>query len=121
MERRGSCIGRILGEYAGCQQQPEFYFDTNFFIMTLPNKDYGVDSKGLAEENKGFSEETFTDAQAELEQFCKKVLEALLTAKGKTIEWVRKLFRRYQLSAPLNANNMASLFEIFVVSASTLI
>ena len=38
MERRGSGIRRILNSYIDYAEQPEFYSDEYFFIVTLPNR-----------------------------------------------------------------------------------
>ena len=38
MERRGSGIRRILNSYVDYTEQPEFYSDEYFFIVTLPNR-----------------------------------------------------------------------------------
>ena len=38
MERRGSGIRRILNSYIDYTEQPEFYSDEYFFIVTLPNR-----------------------------------------------------------------------------------
>ena len=38
MERRGSGIDRILNSYVEVGQKPTFYSDSDFFIVTLPNR-----------------------------------------------------------------------------------
>ena len=38
MERRGSGIDRILNSYVEVTQKPTFYSDSDFFIVTLPNR-----------------------------------------------------------------------------------
>ncbi|WP_418927708.1 ATP-binding protein, partial [Dysosmobacter sp.] len=38
MERRGSGIDRILNSYVEVAQKPTFYSDSDFFIVTLPNR-----------------------------------------------------------------------------------
>ena len=38
MERRGSGIRRILNSYVDYAEQPEFYSDEYFFVVTLPNR-----------------------------------------------------------------------------------
>lgn len=47
MERRGGGIGRILSGHAECDRQPEFFSNSDFFVVTLPNKGFDPKSKGV--------------------------------------------------------------------------
>jgi ATP-dependent DNA helicase RecG len=132
MERRGSGIGRILGGYMDFEVKPEFYSDPDFFIVTLPNKGYGIESnaenaKSNAKQQESNVElgETVTfyesEAEQELSAFRTKAENAMPSAKNSSIERIVEMFRRYRCEYAFNRNNVADSFGITPIRASSVI
>lgn len=146
MERRGSGIGRILGGYMDCEQKPEFYSDPDFFIVTLPNKGYGVESAvkndqialetgeskvcigesqcfdGESQFYQGESQLSESDRLSlELKEFRQRAEKQMPTQRKTTVDKIADMFRRYRYEYPFNRNNVADAFSVDVQYASELI
>ena len=65
MERRGSGIDRILNSYVEVAQKPTFYSDSDFFIVTLPNRSVATPAQVSMESVASDSEKVSTLMQAE--------------------------------------------------------
>ena len=102
MERRGSGIDRILNSYVEVAQKPTFYSDSDFFIVTLPNRSVATPAQVSMEsvasgeesaETSAESAETSTvlhgmSTDAEVSELCKRLDNTRLTAstKERTLE-----------------------------------
>ena len=60
MERRGSGIDRILNSYVEVAQKPTFYSDSDFFIVTLPNRSVATPAQVSMESVASDSEKVST-------------------------------------------------------------
>ena len=139
MERRGSGIGRILSGYAGCDRQPEFFSDPDFFIVTLPNKGFvdgqaeqtGESMLGKKESmvNAGESivnaeENQISEADkltVEMKKFEVRFKSAMAPVRSDTVGRALEMFRRYGYEYPFNRNNVADSFGVRLPYASVLV
>ena len=64
MERRGSGIDRILNSYVEVAQKPTFYSDSDFFIVTLPNRSVATPAQISMESVASGAESTETSAES---------------------------------------------------------
>ena len=136
MERRGSGIDRILNSYLEVTQKPDFYSDTDFFLVTLPNRSIAVPAQ-LTLEDMDFSEENFATSPRNFATFPenfatspenfasqqykklqdmerKKFQDSLkpLPLNKKTKSRVEALFYRYGYEYSFHSNNAADVFGI---------
>ena len=136
MERRGSGIDRILNSYVEVAQKPTFYSDSDFFIVTLPNRSVatpaqismesvasGAESAESAE-TSAESAETSTafhgmSTDAEVRELSERLDSTRLTAstKERTIE----LFKRYRYQYQFRSINVAQLYGVQKSRASSII
>ena len=136
MERRGSGIDRILNSYVEVAQKPTFYSDSDFFIVTLPNRSVatpaqismesvasGAESAESAE-TSAESAETSTvlhgmSTDAEVSELCKRLDNTRLTASTK--ERTLELFKRYRYQYQFRSINVAQLYGVQKSRASSII
>ena len=133
MERRGSGIDRILNSYVEVAQKPTFYSDSDFFIVTLPNRSVAtpaqismesVASGAESAETSAESAETSTvlhgmSTDAEVSELCKRLENTRLTASTK--ERTLELFKRYRYQYQFRSINVAQLYGVQKSRASSII
>lgn len=133
MERRGSGIDRILNSYVEVAQKPTFYSDSDFFIVTLPNRSVAtpaqismesVASGAESAETSAESAETSTvlhgmSTDAEVSELCKRLNGTRLTASTK--ERTLELFKRYRYQYQFRSINVAQLYGVQKSRASSII
>ena len=133
MERRGSGIDRILNSYVEVAQKPTFYSDSDFFIVTLPNRSVAtpaqvsmesVASGAESAETSAESAETSTvlhgmSTDAEVSELCKRLDNTRLTASTK--ERTLELFKRYRYQYQFRSINVAQLYGVQKSRASSII
>ena len=78
MERRGSGIDRILNSYVEVAQKPTFYSDSDFFIVTLPNRSVATPAQ--------ISMESVETQPAKVSASSKKVATSTLEVATSTLE-----------------------------------
>ena len=140
MERRGSGIGRIRSAYSGCERQPEFYSDLNFFIVTLPNRGK-AENKTEHEENSisyhGSQSDIYLTQtnvsvganfpaeiipiDPEIEEFRNRVTATMSSAMPHSISRLIEMFKRYRYTYSFNRNNVADLYGVSTIRASSII
>ena len=137
MERRGSGIDRILNSYVEVAQKPTFYSDSDFFIVTLPNRSVATpaqismesvasDSEKVSTSEKKVStspldvstskEKVSTLMQAEAKRDKEiadfsKMVDTLPLANS-TKAKITKLFKKYGYRYTFNTNNVENVFEV---------
>ena len=133
MERRGSGIDRILNSYVEVAQKPTFYSDSDFFIVTLPNRSVATPAQVSMEsvvsgaesaETSAESAETSTvlhgmSTDAEVSELCKRLDNTRLTASTK--ERTLELFKRYRYQYQFRSINVAQLYGVQKSRASSII
>ena len=133
MERRGSGIDRILNSYVEVTQKPTFYSDSDFFIVTLPNRSVAtpaqismesVASGAESAETSAESAETSTvlhgmSTDAEVSELCERLNGTRLTASTK--ERTLELFKRYQYQYQFRSINVAQIYGVQKSRASSII
>lgn len=137
MERRGSGIDRILNSYVEVAQKPTFYSDSDFFIVTLPNRSVATpaqismesvasDSEKVSTSEKKVStspldvstskEKVSTLMQAEAKRDKEiadfsKMVDTLPLANSTKVK-ITKLFKKYGYRYTFNTNNVENVFEV---------
>ena len=130
MERRGSGIDRILNSYVEVAQKPTFYSDSDFFIVTLPNRSVAtpaqvsMESGAESAETSAESAETSTafhgmSTDAEVRELCERLDNTRLTASTK--ERTLELFKRYRYQYQFRSINVAQLYGVQKSRASSII
>ena len=126
MERRGSGIDRILNSYVEVAQKPAFYSDSDFFIVTLPNRSVATLAQVSMEsaETSAESAETSTvlhgmSTDAEVSELCERLNGTRLTASTK--ERTLELFKRYRYQYQFRSINVAQLYGVQKSCASSII
>ena len=133
MERRGSGIDRILNSYVEVAQKPTFYSDSDFFIVTLPNRSVATPAQISMEsvasgvesaETSAESAETSTafhgmSTDAEVRELCERLDSTRLTASTK--ERTLELFKRYRYQYQFRSINVAQLYGVQKSRASSII
>lgn len=132
MDRRGSGIDRILNAYMAADGKPEFYSDSDFFLVILPNR--GIDAsttlipadshKNVATSGKESatsvkesatpvkeSATSATDRQDVERETFRQELEKLPLA-SKTRQRLEALFHRYGYTYPFHSSNVSDVFGI---------
>ena len=133
MERRGSGIDRILNSYVEVAQKPTFYSDSDFFIVTLPNRSVAtpaqismesVASGAESAETSAESAETSTvlhgmSTDVEVSELCERLNGTRLTTSTK--ERTLELFKRYRYQYQFRSINVAQLYGVQKSRASSII
>ena len=133
MERRGSGIDRILNSYVEVAQKPTFYSDSDFFIVTLPNRSVATPAQVSMEsaasgvesaETSAESAETSTafhgmSTDAEVRELSERLDSTRLTASTK--ERTLELFKRYRYQYQFRSINVAQLYGVQKSRASSII
>ena len=136
MERRGSGIRRILNSYIDYKDQPEFYSDEYFFIVTLPNRSEAHSAQTeleLVVENatmqQSFDKTQLSSRKTQLsvEEKEKKEMEKWLKCRAekifneKTFEKLLILLEKYGSEYYFNRITIANAFGISENAASRII
>ena len=136
MERRGSGIRRILNSYIDYTEQPEFYSDEYFFIVTLPNRSEAHSAQTeleLVVENatmqQSFDKTQLSSRKTQLsvEEKEKKEMEKWLKCRAekifneKTFEKLLILLEKYGSEYYFNRITIANAFGISENAASRII
>lgn len=143
MERRGSGIRRILNSYIDYTEQPEFYSDEYFFIVTLPNRSEArsaqMELELVAEhatmqqssaktqlsagKMQQFSDKTQLSAEEKEKEELKKWLEcrAGKNFNKKTFKKLLVLLEKYGSEYYFNRITIANSFDITENAASRII
>lgn len=129
MERRGSGIRRILNSYIDYTEQPEFYSDEYFFIVTLPNRSEARSAQmelELVAENATMqqsSAKTQLSAEEKEKEELKKWLEcrAGKNFNKKTFKKLLVLLEKYGSEYYFNRITIANSFDITENAASRII
>ena len=129
MERRGSGIDRILNSYVEVAQKPTFYSDSDFFIVTLPNRSVATPAQISMESvasgaESAESAETSTvlhgmSTDAEVRELCERLDSTRLTASTK--ERTLELFKRYRYQYQFRSINVEQLYGVQKSRASSII
>ena len=143
MERRGSGIWRILNSYIDYTEQPEFYSDEYFFIVTLPNRSEARSAQmelelvfenatmqQSSEETQLPSEKTqqsLEETQLSVEEKEKEELKKWMKCRAekifneKTFEKLLVLLEKYGSEYYFNRRTIANAFGITENAASRII
>lgn len=143
MERRGSGIRRILNSYIDYTEQPEFYSDEYFFIVTLPNRSEARSAQmelelvfenatmqQSSEETQLPSEKTqqsLEETQLSVEEKEKEELKKWMKCRAekifneKTFEKLLVLLEKYGSEYYFNRRTIANAFGITENAASRII
>ncbi len=110
-------------------QKPTFYSDSDFFIVTLPNRSVAtpaqISMKSVASgAESAESAETSTvlhgmSTDAEVSELCKRLDNTRLTASTK--ERTLELFKRYRYQYQFRSINVAQLYGVQKSRASSII
>ena len=111
-------------------QNPTFYSDSDFFIVTLPNRSVAtpaqisMESVASGAESAETSAETSTvlhrmSTDAEVSELCKRLDNTRLTASTK--ERTLELFKRYRYQYQFRSINVAQLYGVQKSRASSII
>ena len=111
-------------------QKPTFYSDSDFFIVTLPNRSVAtpaqisMESVASGAETSAESAETSTvlhgmSTDAEVSELCKRLDNTRLTASTK--ERTLELFKRYRYQYQFRSINVAQLYGVQKSRASSII
>lgn len=111
-------------------QKPTFYSDSDFFIVTLPNRSVAtpaqisMESVASGAESAETSAETSTvlhrmSTDAEVSELCKRLDNTRLTASTK--ERTLELFKRYRYQYQFRSINVAQLYGVQKLRASSII
>ena len=103
-------------------QKPTFYSDSDFFIVTLPNRSVAtpaqisMESVASGAESAETSAETSTvlhrmSTDAEVSELCKRLDNTRLTASTK--ERTLELFKRYRYQYQFRSINVAQLYGVY--------
>ena len=117
----------------GVAQKPTFYSDSDFFIVTLPNRSVAtpaqvsmesVASGAESAETSAESAETSTvlhgmSTDAEVSELCERLNGTRLTASTK--ERTLELFKRYRYQYQFRSINVAQLYGVQKSRASSII
>lgn len=143
MERRGSGIRRILNSYIDYTEQPEFYSDEYFFIVTLPNRSEARSAQmelELVFENATMqqssekmqlssekTQQSSEETQLSVEEREKEELKRWLKSRAekifneKTFEKLLVLLEKYGSEYYFNRRTIANAFGITENAASRII
>ena len=151
MERRGSGIDRILNSYVEVAQKPTFYSDSDFFIVTLPNRSVATPAQISMESVASDSEKVSTSskkvatsilevatpqekvetstlkvATSEKEDMDSEVANFKIqldeTSFGsRTKEKTLGLFKRYRYEYSFHSINVAQFFDVKISRANAII
>ena len=111
-------------------QKPTFYSDSDFFIVTLPNRSVAtpaqisMESVASGAESAETSAETSTvlhrmSTDAEVSELCKRLDNTRLTASTK--ERTLELFKRYRYQYQFRSINVAQLYGVQKSRVSSII
>ena len=110
-------------------QKPTFYSDSDFFIVTLPNRSVATPAQISMESvasgaESAESAETSTvlhgmSTDAEVSELCKRLDNTRLTASTK--ERTLELFKRYRYQYQFRSINVAQLYGVQKSRASSII
>ncbi len=113
-------------------QKPTFYSDSDFFIVTLPNRSVATPAQismksvasGAESAESAESAETSTvlhgmSTDAEVSELCKRLDNTRLTASTK--ERTLELFKRYRYQYQFRSINVAQLYGVQKSRASSII
>ena len=111
-------------------QKPTFYSDSDFFIVTLPNRSVAtpaqisMESVASGAETSAESAETSTvlhgmSTDAEVSELCERLNATRLTASTK--ERTLELFKRYRYQYQFRSINVAQLYGVQKSRASSII
>ena len=111
-------------------QKPTFYSDSDFFIVTLPNRSVAtpaqisMESVASGAETSAESAETSTvlhgmSTDAEVSELCERLNGTRLTASTK--ERTLELFKRYRYQYQFRSINVAQLYGVQKSRASSII
>ena len=111
-------------------QKPTFYSDSDFFIVTLPNRSVAtpaqisMESVASGAESAETSAETSTvlhrmSTDAEVSELCKRLDNTRLPASTK--ERTLELFKRYRYQYQFRSINVAQLYGVQKSRASSII
>ena len=111
-------------------QKPTFYSDSDFFIVTLPNRSastpaqISMESVASGAETSAESAETSTvlhgmSTDAEVSELCERLNGTRLTASTK--ERTLELFKRYRYQYQFRSINVAQLYGVQKSRASSII
>ena len=113
----------------GVAQKPTFYSDSDFFIVTLPNRSVATPAQVSMESvasgaESAESAETSTvlhgmSTDAEVSELCKRLDNTRLTASTK--ERTLELFKRYRYQYQFRSINVAQLYGVQKSRASSII
>ena len=97
-------------------QKPTFYSDSDFFIVTLPNRSVATPAQVRTESVASDSEKVSTLMQAEAKRDKEiadfsKMVDTLPLANS-TKEKITKLFKKYGYQYTFNTNNVENVFEV---------
>ena len=97
-------------------QKPTFYSDSDFFIVTLPNRSVATPAQVSMESVASDSEKVSTLMQAEAKRDKEiadfsKMVDTLPLANS-TKEKITKLFKKYGYRYTFNTNNVENVFEV---------
>ena len=144
MERRGSGIDRILNSYVEVAQKPTFYSDSDFFIVTLPNRSVAtpaqismesVETQPAKVSTSSKKVETSTlkvatsqekvatsekeDMDSEVANFKIQLDETSFGSRTK--EKTLGLFKRYRYEYSFHSINVAQFFDVKISRANAII
>ena len=111
-------------------QKPTFYSDSDFFIVTLPNRSVATPAQISMESVASGAESAETSAgtstvlhrmstDAEVSELCKRLDNTRLTASTK--ERTLELFKRYRYQYQFRSINVAQLYGVQKSRASSII
>lgn len=104
-------------------QKPTFYSDSDFFIVTLPNRSVATPAQ-ISMASGAESAETSTvlhgmSTDAEVSELCERLNGTRLTASTK--ERTLELFKRYRYQYQFRSINVAQLYGVQKSRASSII
>ena len=97
-------------------QKPTFYSDSDFFIVTLPNRSVATPAQVSMESVASDSEKVSTLMQAEAKRDKEiadfsKMVDTLPLANSTKVK-ITKLFKKYGYRYTFNTNNVENVFEV---------
>lgn len=130
MERCGSGIDRILNSYVEVAQKPTFYSDSDFFIVTLPNRSVATPAQVSMESVEAQPAKVSTSskkvATSEKEDMDSEVANFKNQLDGtnfgsRTKEKTLGLFKRYRYEYSFHSINVAQFFDVKISRANAII
>ena len=146
MDRRGSGIDRILNSYAEVVSKPEFYSDSDEFLVKLPNRgvaepaqtsmaELETNIEGVASDKQSVASVAINNQsvatitknnqsvaasdEIEREQF-ERIVNGLPCTQA-TKEHIKELFRRYGYKYTFRSKNVSEIFEVKAGGASAIL